>query len=331
MAKSNLQKMKLLLLMKMLHQESDEEHLLTTKEICARLSDLGISCDRRTLAKDMQVLNEFGFEIMARMVGHEKGYYVDDRHFSTPELKILIDAVHAASFITPDKSDALIEKIASLNSVHQGQILRNGMVQFNTRKHFNESIYYNVDTLERALMENRKVSFLYFDLDENRRRVYRKEKQRYVVDPVALVFLEDNYYLMCYTPKYRAITNYRVDRMDLVETEADIICAEATYARENVGSYTEQMFKMFGGEEKRVTLQFDRSLIGAVYDKFSEGVRMVSVDENTCKAYLTVRLSPTFYGWLFQFGDKMRLLEPAGAVEAFAFQVDAAKTLYSED
>ena len=118
------------------------------------------------------------------------------------------------------------------------------MVQFNTRKHFNESIYYNVDTLERALMENRKVSFLYFDLDENRRRVYRKEKQRYVVDPVALVFLEDNYYLMCYTPKYRAITNYRVDRMDLVEAEADIICVEATYARENVGSYTEQMFKM---------------------------------------------------------------------------------------
>lgn len=331
MAKSNLQKMKLLLLMKMLHQESDEEHLLTTKEICARLSDLGISCDRRTLAKDMQVLNSFGFEIMARMVGHEKGYYVDDRHFSTPELKILIDAVHAASFITPDKSDALIEKIASLNSVHQGQILRNGMVQFNTRKHFNESIYYNVDTLERALMENRKVSFLYFDLDENRRRVYRKEKQRYVVDPVALVFLEDNYYLMCYTPKYRAITNYRVDRMDLVEAEADIICVEATYARENVGSYTEQMFKMFGGEEKRVTLQFDRSLIGAVYDKFSEGVRMVSVDENTCKAYLTVRLSPTFYGWLFQFGDKMRLLEPAGAVEEFARRADAAKALYSEE
>lgn len=331
MAKSNLQKMKLLLLMKMLHQESDEEHLLTTKEICARLSDLGISCDRRTLAKDMQVLNEFDFEIMARMVGHEKGYYVDDRHFSTPELKILIDAVHAASFITPDKSDALIEKIASLNSVHQGQILRNGMVQFNTRKHFNESIYYNVDTLERALMENRKVSFLYFDLDENRRRVYRKEKQRYMVDPVALVFLEDNYYLMCYTPKYRAITNYRVDRMDLVEMETSSICAEATYARENVGSYTEQMFKMFGGEEKRVTLQFDRSLIGAVYDKFSEGVRMVSVDENTCKAYLTVRLSPTFYGWLFQFGDKMRLLEPAGAVEEFARRAAAAKDLYAED
>lgn len=328
MAKSNLQKMKLLLLMKMLHEESDEEHLLTTKEICGKLSDVGISCDRRTLAKDMQALNTYGFEIMSRMVGHEKGYYVDDRHFSTPELKILIDAVHAATFITPDKSELLIEKVASLNSTHQSEILRRNMVQFNTRKHFNESIFYNVDALEKALLKNRKVSFLYFDLDENRQRVYRKNKTRYTVDPVALVFVEDNYYLMCYTPKYKAITNYRVDRMELVAQEDDAICPEAMPLRENVGAYTEQMFKMFGGEAKRVTLRFDRSLIGAVYDKFGEAVRMVPVDNFTCQAWLTVRLSPTFYGWLFQFGDKMRLVDPPEAVEEFCRRSRSALDLY---
>lgn len=118
MEKSNLQKMKLLFLMEMLRQDSDEAHPMTTKVICTRLAEKGISCDRRTLAKDIQVLNEQGYEVMSRMCGHEKGYYVDDRSFSVPELKILIDAVQAARFITPAKSAQMIEKIAALGGSH---------------------------------------------------------------------------------------------------------------------------------------------------------------------------------------------------------------------
>lgn len=323
MKKSNLQKMKLLFLMELLRQESDERHLLTTKEICARLLEKGISCDRRTLARDMQLLNEQGYEIMCRMCGHEKGYYIDDRSFSVPELKILIDAVQAASFITPEKSAQLIGKVAALGGSHCAEILQHNMVCFNTRKHCNESIYYNVDALEQALRHNTKASFCYFDLDETRSRVYRKNKQRYVVDPVALVFLEDNYYLMCYTPKYRAITNYRVDRMEDVRTEEAPVCREAIMPRENVGAYTEQMFRMFGGDPRMVTIRFSRSLIGAVYDKFGEDITMKKIDDDTCQANLMVRISPTFWGWLFQFGDKMELLAPSDVVAEFYGRVDA--------
>lgn len=317
MEKPNLQKMKLLCLMEMLNQDSDEQNPLTTKQICARLQEKGISCDRRTLAKDIQVLNEQGYEVMSRMCGHGKGYYVDDRSFSVPELKILIDAVQAASFITPDKSAQMIEKIAALGGSHRAEILKSNMVCFNTRKHSNEAIYYNIDALETALLQGTRASFCYFDLDENRRRVYRKEKQRYVVEPVALVFVEDNYYLMCYTPKYHAITNYRVDRMDSVQAEENPVSPEALVPRENIGTYTEQMFKMFGGEPRKVTLQFDRVLIGSVYDKFGEDIRMTKVDDHTCQAELTVRISPTFWGWLFQFGDKMQMIQPLDAVAEF--------------
>lgn len=315
--KSNLQKMKLLYLMEMLWQDSDEEHPLTTRELCQRLAEKGISCDRRTLAKDAQLLNEQGFEVMSRVCGHEKGYYVDDRSFSVPELRILIDAVQAASFITPKKTAQIIEKIASLGGSHQAGILKSNLVRFNTRKHSNEAIYYNIDALETALQRNTKASFCYFDLDENHRRVYRKEKQRYIMEPVALVFMEDNYYLMCYTPKYQAITNYRVDRMDAVHAEDTPAVPEAIVPREKIGDYTEQMFKMFGGEPRKILLQFDRILIGSVYDKFGEDVKMAKVDDRTCQAELTVRISPTFWGWLFQFGDKMRLIAPPDALEEF--------------
>lgn len=328
MEKSNLQKMKLLFLMEMLRQDSDEAHPMTTKVICTRLAEKGISCDRRTLAKDIQVLNEQGYEVMSRMCGHEKGYYVDDRSFSVPELKILIDAVQAARFITPTKSAQMIEKIAALGGSHQAEILKRNMVCFNTRKHSNEAVYYSIDALEEALLRNSRASFCYFDLDENRNRVYRKEKQRYLVEPASLVFVEDNYYLLCYTPMRGAVTSYRVDRMDSVRVEDAPIGPEAMALRANISAYTGQMFKMFGGESRQITLQFDRDLMGAIYDRFGEGISVTPVDARTCQATLTVRVSPIFWGWLFQFGDKMRLLAPKDMAEEFRQKAIAAAGRY---
>ena len=139
--------------MEMLRQDSDEEHPLSTSEICRRLGEQGISCERRTVGMDMQVLNDFGYEVMSRTVGHEKAYYVDDRSFSVPEIKILMDAVQAASFVTQKKAAALTEKIACLASTRKAEMLQSGLFRFNTRKHTNEKIYYTVDRLESAIQK----------------------------------------------------------------------------------------------------------------------------------------------------------------------------------
>lgn len=154
MAQDNYRKIKLLKLLDMLRQETDEQNPLSTTQICAKLGQMGIVCDRRTLPRDIAILNEQGYEIMSLMVGHDKCYYVEDRSFSVPELKILIDAVQAASFITDKKTAELVDKIASLGGTHRAEILKSNMVCFNTRKHSNEQIYYSVDTLERAIQDN---------------------------------------------------------------------------------------------------------------------------------------------------------------------------------
>lgn len=196
------QKVKLLKLMELLRENSDGEHPLKTNELCAMLGKIGISCDRRTLSRDIAVLNDCGYEILSTMQGHDKAYYIADRSFSLAELKILIDAVQAASFISESKTKNLIDKIAALGNNHRAELLRGSMVCFNSRKHSNEQIYYSVESLEEALRKHKKVSFVYFDLNENREKVYRREKSRYIVDPVALVYNEDNYYLMCFSAKY---------------------------------------------------------------------------------------------------------------------------------
>ena len=165
MAKENWQKYKLLRLLELLQQETDEEHPLTTNTICARLTELGLPCERRTLSKDIALLNSIGYEVMCQRVGKEYGYYITDRSFSVPELKILIDAVQAASFITEKKTAELVDKLAALGGSHKADILKSNMVCFNTRKHSNESIFYNVGYLEDAIEQKKKDGMTYFVCD----------------------------------------------------------------------------------------------------------------------------------------------------------------------
>ena len=317
MAQENCQKIKLLKLYELLQQETDEEHPMTTMTIVHRLGEAGISCDRRTLSKDMAILNEYGYEFMWRKVSKEKGYYVEDRSFSVPELKILIDAVQAASFVTEKKTAELIDKIAALGGSHRADILKDNMVCFNTRKHSNEAIYYNVNYLEDAIQQQKKVIYRYFDLNEYGEKVYRKDGHHYVAEPVALVFNEDNYYLVAYSAKYDGTANYRVDRMDAVEVLDEPISEKVLQLRDSISSYTEQAFKMYGGQPMDITIQFDNKLIGVVYDKFGEGTRMVRLTEDSCVATVKVQVSPTFWGWIFQFGGQMRITSPESMIAEY--------------
>ena len=311
------QKIKLLKLMEIFRNETDEDHPMLASDVCKRLVSMGIRCDRRTLTRDIQTLLSFNYEIMSVMVGHEKAYYVEDRTFTIPELKILIDAVQAASFITEGKTTQLIENLASLGGLHTGELLRHNMVCFNTRKHSNESIFYNVDRLEKAILQKRKVTFRYFHLNEEKQRIYRKDGQRYTAEPVALVFSEDNYYLITYNAKHEQTVTYRVDRMDTVSISTELVCTKALILRDEVARYTEAVFRMYNGEARDITLQFTAEVMDAIYDKFGENIEIFSAQSQTYTTNVRVSISPTFWGWLFQFGSKVKILAPTELVAEY--------------
>ncbi len=179
MSRENYQKVKLVCLLQILMKESDEKHPIRTKDLCKRLDDMDIPCDRRTLSQDIDLLNKTGFEVLYYKVGHEKAYYIEDRQFDTAELKIIIDAIQAASFITKKKTVELISRVAGLGGNHKAAILKGSMIQFNTRKHTNESIYYNVSRIHEAIENECRVTYLYYELDENKEKKYHRNKQMY--------------------------------------------------------------------------------------------------------------------------------------------------------
>lgn len=305
-------KLKLIKIIDLLRQESDEQHPWDTYRILDYLNSLNIQCDRRTLANDIAALNEAGYEIMSCRMSKRKGYYIEDRSFSLPELKILMDSVQAASFITEKKTRELTDKIAALAGSNRAEILKSNMVVFNTRKHSNESVYYNVDFLEDAIIKRCKVSFLYYDLDEKGQKAYRKEKERYIVEPLFLIYVEDKYYLMTWNSKYENITNYRIDRMESVEIEEENISEEAENMinKNSASKYTDKIFQMYSGESVDVTLKFPKNLIGVIYDQFGEKVQIKKIDDNEFFVTVPVMVSPPFYGWVFQFKGQMKIYGP---------------------
>ena len=105
--------------------------------------------------------------------------------------------------------------------------------------------------------------------------------------------------------------------MEAVEIIDEPITGQALSLRDSIGDYTEQAFKMYGGQPVDLTLQFDHKLIGVVYDKFGEDTKMIRLNSNTCVATVKVQISPTFWGWIFQFGKQMRITSPEEMIEEY--------------
>lgn len=333
----NMQKIKLLKLYELLRRETDEDHPISRNELCRKLNQMGISSNVRTLSLDIEAMTQNGFEILSFLKDKEKFYYIPEHELSIPEIKIIMDALQAACFVTERKTVELVDKVAAFGGSHKAQLLTENMVRFNTRKHTNEAVYYTVDRIEDAIIRKKMVSFHYYHLNEKAERVYvtstSGNKKCYNVEPIALIFNEDNYYLEAYSSNHPGKpASYRIDRMDHVEViEDSSMSYEAIALMDDVAEFTVQAFKMFSGEPETVVIQFSKELIGPVFDKFGEDTPMMTTGEKTCAATVHVQVSPTFFGWLAQFGDKMRILSPDNVLAQYKGHIETISKAFSNE
>lgn len=316
MAKSSNQKLKLLYLLKILSEKTDEENTMTVNDMIAELDHYGITAERKSIYDDLEVLRHYGLDIATRK-SKTTDYFVAGRLFELPELKLLVDAVQCSKFVTHKKSNELIKKIESLASNKQAQSLHRQVYVSNRVKTINESIYYNVDRLHAAIAENKQVSFKYFDYDIKKKKVFRRNGDKYTVSPYGLSWDDENYYLITFATKYNAFTHYRVDRMtdiDLLDEMTDPLPDKKKF---DIAEYTKKVFNMFGGEEVNVKVQFDNSLVNAVVDRFGKDIVIGSIDDTSFYISIKVAVSSTFFAWLSQFGNKVKVLSPGDVVEQY--------------
>ncbi len=318
------QKVKLMKLYEILKQNTDENNPMTTYDIIKRLDDMGISVERKTVYQDIKTLNENGYEVM-QVREKANCYYVEDRSFSIAELRILLDSVQAATFITPKKTVEMVEKIAELGGSQRAEILKKNIVWFDTAKHSNEMIFYSVDRINDAIADNKQISFKYFGYTTNIQKVYRKDGEKYVVSPVALIFTDDNYYLVTYSEKYSSFVHYRVDRMENVTVEDSEISPSAIKQRELMPKYKNRIFDMYGGKAKVAEFIADITLVDSVTDKFGEYLMMYDQGNGTFKFKANVIMSPTFYAWVAVFGKKIKIVGDEELIQGYNEFLDNAK------
>ena len=309
-------KIKLIKIWEILSQETDENHPMGTPELLDKLAKLGIECDRRTLYADIKALNACGYEILC-LRSSTNEYYVEDRKFSLPELRIMMDAVQSASFITEKKTAEFVDKLASLAGSRRGEALKQNVVAFNTKKTDNERIYYNVDTINAAIAQKRKVRFVYFDFNASRERVYRKEGKFYYINPFATIMDNGNYYLVGYDDFHREMLHFRVDRMEQVTVSRHSVSEFEEFSRFNIQQHKKALFGMYSGEEKEISLRADKSLIDVLFDFFGGHTKIFVVDEDTIGCNVAVQISPQFFGWCCSFGDKLRIVSPDHVLDEF--------------
>lgn len=309
MSKSSNQKLKLLYLVKFLMQSSDEEHPVSTAQIIEELARNNISAERKSIYDDIEALRLFGIDVI-QIKGKNGGYYIGERDFELPELKLLVDSVQSSKFITQEKTYKLIKKIENLASVYDGQLLQRQVFVSNRVKSMNESIYYTVDVISDAITQNKKIRYQYYEYTVSKERRFRHGGEFYEVSPYALIWDDENYYMLAWDSSAEKMKHYRVDKMYKVSlTDSEREGTEA-FEKVDMSAYTKAVFGMFGGNEQTVKLRFANHLVGAVLDRFGRDIIIIKDGNDHFTVNVNVVVSQQFLAWVFGFGTDAEIISP---------------------
>ena len=300
MPKQEGQKTKLLALLHIFEQKTDENHLLNVPQLVELLEQQGILAERKSIYSDIDTLCALGYDIQLRR-GRGGGYWMASRAFELSELKLLVDAVQASKVISARTSKKLIRKLEALCSEYEGTQLQRQVYVDGRPKTDSQTLLYSIDALHTAISAGRLVQFRY------------KNNSTWTVSPWQLAWEGGCYYLIAYQDEKDPanIRNYRVDRMSYVKVLDRPRRGKEAFAAFDLPSYLRKHFNMFGGPEYRVTLRCTADLEAAMRDRFGQDTLFLPEADGYFHFDAPVCVSDQFYGWVCGFGGKVEITSPA--------------------
>lgn len=322
------QKFKLFYLARIMLSMTDNEHYITMPEIINELSKYGISAERKTLYNDLKDLDRLGIEIEGEPIGKSFHYHVIERMFELPELKLLVDAIQSAKFITEKKRNELIGKLERFVSSYEAKNLQRQVYISGRIKTVNEAIYYNVDAIHDAINDNKKIKFQYFNWNLKKEMELRHGGAYYLISPWGVLWDDENYYLVGYDSIAAAIKHYRVDKMlhiDIVDEEREGIQAVNDL---NMADYARKSFNMFSADERIVKIRFKNDLAGVAIDRFGNNIMMIPDGKDYFTVNVSVQFSKQFIHWVLSLGDGAKIIGPEDIVEKVITEIERSRSLY---
>lgn len=299
-------------LLRFLYQQTDEAHAVTVSEMIEYLKSKGIPSVRQTVYTDLEALDTAGIDIV-QIKSTQNRYFIGSRIFEYPELKMLVDAVASSKVISAKKSQALIQKLGQLTSIQQAEQLQRLASLSSRVKPHNEKVYYIIDSIQTAILDQHQISFQYNEYTPEKKKILKHDGYRYILDPYALEWKNDHYYLIGYSHKHKGIAHFRVDRLTSVEPLDSKFQPMPDF---DVAAYTNKMVDMFAAEHaEQVKLLCSNELMRVIIDHYGEEIEISPYDDTHFTVIIEVNPSGTFYGWVFKFMGKIRILSPQSCVD----------------
>lgn len=355
------QKVKPYIVLQYLLRNTDEEHTVTAFDIVSYLQDCGISAERRSIYRDIEEINKVNlmleenckiFEAEEMLLDDEddelklvvynkakKGFYVRERHFDLNDIRLLAESIYSSKFLTEGQTKRLADVACEFVSKYQAEKIKHNVFLTDRVKTNNKSVLNNISIINEAMSKEiegekhipEKISFKYlkYTIDNIGNQVERRHGAKYIVSPYQLLINDGNYYLLAFDDYSKEIRTYRVDRMKGVSFTGEPREGQKAFEEIDLHTYTQRVFSMFGGEQKRVTLRFINPLLDTVVDRFGkEGVLYNKVDDTHFSVYAQVEISDQFFGWLLGFGKKVKVLAPDDVKEKFVAYMDKIREMY---
>lgn len=315
------QKLKILYLVDILMRNTDANHDITLQEILDKLEANGVTAERKSLYDDIAQLGDYGIKVEKKQYGKTVHYKVINRDFELAELKLLVDSVQSAKFITEEKSNELIKKLERLTSRQSASELQRQVHVAGRVKAMNNDILSNVDAIHSAIASDVKISFQYFQWNVRKEPELRKNGERYLISPWGLSWDDENYYMIGYDSEAQMIKHYRVDKMMNMEVTGNRRDGKDVIKKMDMAAYAKKMFGMFHGDEQSVEILCENGLAGVMIDRFGKDVRMLKVDDEHFRVFVKVAASKHFIHWIMALGDGAKIIGPESLVKEISDEI----------
>ena len=328
MPKKSNQKLRLLYMKDILEKHTDEDHGISRDNFEIYLSHREVEAPtRKTFYDDLDALEDYGMDISRDPYG--KSYKLLSREFDLPEIKLIIDAIQSSKSIPESMTRTIIKKMESLCSEYQARELHRDVIVSGRVKTLNEGTQNNIDHIHAAISADKQITFKYFDYDTNLKKKYRKRGAKYTISPYALVYSDENYYLLAFDSGSKQLRNYRVDRMEGVNViETSIREGKDEFHAIDMTKFQKYTFGMFSGEVKEVTMVFVNSMMNAVIDRFGRDIFIYKEDDDHFRVSVEVAISPQFYGWVFGLGKMVRIKGPEDVRQGYLDMMKGVQEKY---
>lgn len=321
-----------LMILKYIQEKSSENSPLSKSDIMNFLESENLPICKNTVNEILKAIGEVGYDLITVKNGKYKYYYIPNEVFDKTEARVITDAVISATFITQEKTRVLLSKILNLTDKEMRVHYMNDIIRYNRHKHSNKSTYYTTDAIQEAIEKNKRLSFRHFLLDENGGRVYSHNNKIYDVTPITLMNDRNNYYLISYDPK-TGDGKERTFRIDRIE-DAVVVDKEqykVPFDREEcIERYQSSVFSMYGGKKIIAEFEFDFKTMNIIYDQYGENIEIMKIGENRYYAKLPIEDSPTFWGWLFMLGKRIRIISPSFLMDEYKNKLDEIRMFLND-